>query len=395
MKKRFLAMLLCLSVLLMACACAAETESQAPTPQFTLSEVNAESSKTEEPVPSETAPAESEPQETISMEESDIELEPIQPVEPIKPEEKETTLEKVLSFDIGENGVFSYHFMYPQDSNPEGDESQRVSVEIPNVCAVDENGYLYFFHVTDGKTYIYCATTGEKFPVSVPDNISSISVVDGRFFLSTSNLPAYGFLEYSPKGLINRYVSDQYTFLTGLRFDSEGQPYVSIPDVGLQTLDGMSFTLETYPKISADKDGDQIIAYGSYQESITSSEMKKGIRIYGDRLIRSVGNTKIVYDLSDNALYQFSCNFSRDDSRSVACNISDGKSVVASFIPETFSIADYKIEAMAIDFVISWDGTLYLLAFYPDLAELYRIDPGYSDATGDEITAEEGAVASE
>ena len=107
MKKRFLAMLLCLSVLLMACACAAETEPpiashpehQESSPQFTLSEVNAESSKTEEPAaPSEMTPAESEPEETISMEESEIELEPIQPIEPITPEEKETTLEFLRSY---------------------------------------------------------------------------------------------------------------------------------------------------------------------------------------------------------------------------------------------------------------------------------------------------------
>ena len=98
MKKRLLAILLCLSVLLMACACAAETAeppaanpvSKEPTPQFTLSEVNAESSKTEEPAtPSETAPAESEPEETISIEESDVVIEPIQP---IVPEDQKATL---------------------------------------------------------------------------------------------------------------------------------------------------------------------------------------------------------------------------------------------------------------------------------------------------------------
>ena len=60
MKKRFLAFLLCLSILLMACACAAETEPpiasypehQESSPQLTLSEVNVESSKTEAPTPS-------------------------------------------------------------------------------------------------------------------------------------------------------------------------------------------------------------------------------------------------------------------------------------------------------------------------------------------------------
>ena len=167
MKRRLMAILLCLSVLLMACACAAETMeppvadpvSEEPTPQFTLSEVNAESSKTEEPAaPSENAPAESEPEETISIEESDVVIEPIQP---IVPEEKETTLEKVLSFKTGENGLFTYGFVYAEDpANP--------TIGTPVNYCVDSKGNIYVAHAD-----IICLNTGERFSYS-----SNYSILD-------------------------------------------------------------------------------------------------------------------------------------------------------------------------------------------------------------------------
>ena len=151
MKKRFLAILLCLSVLLMACACAAETmeppavsetESQAPTPQFTLSEVNAESSKTEEPAaPSETAPAESEPEKTVSTEELDVSLEPIQPVDPIQPvepvlpEERETTLELVydIPLDDARSPILLQYYEDPA----------QAEIVIPHSYTMDLNGDIY------------------------------------------------------------------------------------------------------------------------------------------------------------------------------------------------------------------------------------------------------------
>ena len=184
MKKRFLAILLCLSVLLMACACAAETmeppavpetESKTPAPQLPLSEVNAESSKTEEPA----APSEIEPQGTISMEESEIELEPIQPIVPV---EKETTLEKVLSFDIGIDGIYQYAFIFYDD---------------PSGAQITNRGNLYvagdgkFYHTVDNK--FVCLSDGTQLPFSFNSQIGAVEICEDLLYVLTRRGVCYQF----------------------------------------------------------------------------------------------------------------------------------------------------------------------------------------------------------
>ena len=390
MKKRFLAILLCLSVLLMACACAAEimeppavseTESKAPTPQFTLSEVNAESSKTEEPAaPSETAPAESEPQGTISMEESEIELEPVQPVEPvqpiepIKPEEKETTLEKVLSFDIGEDGLFAYEFLYPND----GPATDPVEIVFPPVRAVDENGNLYVQYFIDWDPYVFCVNTGEKVAIKRKENWG-MHVKDGRIFLTSNLMDTKGILEYTLEGLQREYISKAFVYGTKLRFDALGEPYVAIPEVGLQTLDGEILKMETYPKITADDDGVQSLTYGNYQEVLPSDERYHSFSMYGDRMIRASDGKWSIYDLSDNTLYRFTCDIAGNKNNRAECYISDGEGAITSYTRRFFTLGDTVIEAMEFELITSWNGDLYLLAYYPDHGDLYRFELGYTE----------------
>ena len=385
----------------MACACAAETmeppavsetESKAPTPQFTLSEVNAESSKTQEPAaPSETAPAESEPQGTVSTEESDIELEPIQPVEPIQPiipVKKETTLEKVLSFDIGENGLFSYHVSCSQDPNPEGNSSRPIYLEIPEVCAVDENGNLYIYHMTDGLPYIYCANSGEKFLVSEADNVFSFFAVGNRFFMS-GNVPRDGFWEYDEDEFVKQYTSQEYTPWTRLYFDSQGNSYVQIPEAGIYTLEGKKKEIPSYPQYRIDSAGVQNVTYGNYQAARSLYD-----QLYGDRFVQTDGVEYTVYDLSENALYRFVIDSTFDRERNVSLGVLEEKYTFAPHHPHIVKIGDVTLEALQSNVITAWDGTMYLLSFYPDHAVLYRINPGYSDIACEEITVEEDAVAS-
>ncbi len=382
MKKRFLAILLCLSVLLMACACAAETMeppvadpvSEDPTSQFTLSEVNAESSKTEEPVPSETAPAESEPEETISMEESDIELEPVQPIEPIQPEEKETTLEKVLSFDIGIDGLFSYEFLYPND----GPATDPVEIVFPPVRAVDENGNLYLQYFIDWDPYVFCVNTGEKVAIKRKENWG-MYVKDGRIFLTSNAMDAKGLLEYTLEGLQKEYISEAYVYGTKLRFDVLGEPYVVIPDNGLQTLDGEVLQMETYPKITADEDGVQSLTYGNYREILPSDERNHSFSMYGDRIISASDGTWTVYDLSENTLYRFTYDIAGNKKNQAECYISDGEGAITSYTRRFFTLGDTVIEAMEFELITSWNGDLYLLAYYPDHGDLYRFELGYTE----------------
>ena len=378
MKRRLMAILLCLSVLLMACACAAETMeppaidpgSEEPTSQVTLSEVNEESSKTEEPAA---------PSETVSHEESTAaesseseESRPEEPKleEPTVVEASEITLEKMFSFEIGENGLFSYHFSYPQDSNPEGKPSRPMGVECPEVCAVDENGYLYIYHVTNGHGYVYCATTGKRLLVGYPDNISSISVAKGRTFVFGAN-PSYGFEEYNETKFVKQHLSSEYTHLTDLRFDIQGNPYVLIPDAGTYTFEGEPLTVSPYPQYSTTEDGVLMVTYGNYY-AVGSSRDK----LCGDRLVQTDGT---IYDLSENTVYQFQYSRTIDKEREIELGLSDGNYTVASYHPHILKIGETAIEAMQINVITAWEGTMYLLAFYPDHADFFQVDVKHAE----------------
>ena len=146
------------------------------------------------------------------------ETDPKVPMAPALPADKETKLEKVLSFGIGENGLFSYHFDYPQDPPPEGEEVRPVGVSEPEVFTVDENGNLYilYYQASENARYLFCANTGERIQVSL--SAIDLDAAKGRIFVRGGS-GDYPFSEIFADGTVKRYTCDQYGSFSRIYFD--------------------------------------------------------------------------------------------------------------------------------------------------------------------------------
>jgi hypothetical protein len=141
--KKLLAIILCLALTLLACACAAsDTTVSAP-----------ESSETSKP----------------AMEQPGTS-------EPNMPEKKETTLEKVLSFDIGMDGLFEYGFLYD-------DKPSEAEIRIPGFLFADSEGN--FYHTDD--VWIVRLNDGAKFPHSNQFQCIDISTHGNLFYVLTGD----------------------------------------------------------------------------------------------------------------------------------------------------------------------------------------------------------------
>jgi hypothetical protein len=401
MKKRFLAMLLCLSVLLMACACAAETmeppavsetESQAPAPQFTLSEVNAESSKTEEPAPSAEPSGEIPPIETsdesLAMEESDIELEPIQPIEPIKPEEKETTLELLREFPIGKGGI-------PIDMSYEWDATNAI-LEYPMDYFADENGAVYYFwynwyvnletgrvtklndwmrsHLVYGG-YLYGITlSGELQKYSADGQlISSVQIGDtDKSIWQTLHVLEDGTVVvkkqgklYNEKGAV---VSD-----VPVNFVKEDDD-----TNGILTINGRPLLVDVFgsllsggiEKLTARRTEYRSLDNGYFEEELYTQFSQSGELLSRFKKIAvSTGERK-------------------------GCSIKDSSGQECKYYTATTVVIGKTVFEDVLEHFLfqGADNELYLLLLYPDRAELYKINPGYSDIglrNLDEMTLED------
>ncbi len=396
MKKRFLAILLCLSVLLMACACAAETmeppavsetESKAPAPQFTLSEVNAESSTTQEPAaPSETAPTESEPEETVSMEESDIELEPIQPIEPVQPivpEEKETTLEKVLFFKTGENGLVTYDFLYAESSaNPD------ISIEA-RYCA-DSWGNIYI--ARGGK--LTCLNTGECFSYPMKESVSGLTICDENLYISFTD----GTIEkYSLKnGVSGAKLVETYHMKRGSLVDIGGsEPILRASDDQWYTLDGNLLAEGERPYVLANKEEGHSVSkkdgvpYTIYlKEGKTPAVMSCTPSGVSTMVVQHYVSTDLVisemllsrYDRNGNLQSEFLFGYKTTDM--VPCEISYPPGILTQYQGWTVTIGETVFkDVLKPCIVIGPDGIYYAILYYADYGEVYKITPGYSGVT--------------
>ena len=366
MMKKLIAITLCLALTLLACACAASNATvSAPESTDSKGESSTDLSTMEQPgtsapvTPMSSQPATSDAVST--------------PTEPILPEEKETTLEKVLSFEIGENGLFSYHFMYPQEPAPEGITPPDPTVLVPEFHCIDEQGNLYIYHVVDGKPYVFNINDGNSVELKVLGSIGSIEAYDGRLYVQLLNTKRQGFCEYSKEGFVKQYIYDGFdNSETYLSFDSEGTPYFITGENGLLSLDGTPFVLKNAPEIS--RDDSTVMTYGSF-----SYPAEKNAWLCGDVLTMRYRCVYTQYDLSENTLYRFFCGDDIDFSRTVDCEITDGESVIKSYHPCIATVGNTTLEAMDFRIVEAWDRAMYLLAFYPDHADLYRINPGYTD----------------
>ena len=247
--------------------------------------------------------------------------------------------------------------------------------------------------------YLFCANTGERIQVSLSG--IELDAAKGRIFVRGGS-DDYPFSEIFADGTAKRYTYDQYGSFSRIYFDVNGQPCVFIPGVGRYTLDGKEITDGEFIRQFFDSDGSVVAAYGNtYCSKGTSYGVSALIgSLCGDRFLYSdEDGARLIYDLSENTIYRYYFKGVRDKERSVACNLFDGKHYITSYHPQTVTVGGISLEVMNFDVITAWDGTQYLLAFYPDHADLYRIDPGYEtepvEPSGPPIQSEPPALPPE
>ncbi len=406
MKKRFLAILLCLSVLLMACACAAETMeppvadpvSEDSTPQVTLSEVNAESSKTEEPVPSENAPVESEPEETISMEESDIELEPIQPVEPIKPEEKETTLEFLRSYSTGAEGIYL-------DTMNDGEKETGLTA--PYFYCMDENGELYYFYDFSGGVF-YRACTGESIEVPRTEitqrsgTVVDVAVRNGSYYqLSYKSISA---TEAVYEIYLHQYTSENGLIATVQLPNSNGASLYTLKDgTVLVSANGKLYDTDgkltsfALPQFETTESGDQFMILPDKKILLPQefSSVKGGLEAYTLHRNQIIDTNGIWAEdwysqFSSAGEYLSAFRIISASSKYAKCHyVTASGGVCEGYFSSDILVDSILLKGTLHHTVIQdANSVLYLLAVYPDRADLYRIDQGYTDIVFGELETE-------
>ena len=390
MKRRLMAILLCLSVLLMACACAAETMeppaidpvSEEPASQVTLSEVNAESSKTEEPAaPSETAPTESEPEETISIEESDVVIEPIQP---IVPEEKETTLEKVLSFDIGIDGMIAYDFLFY-------DEPSTAQICLSGEAYADGNGVFYH---TDGSAIVR-VNDGARFPFISYSQVFDIEICGDDFYiLKAGKTGLYsilyhydistGFETPTLKATYDNLPSGSLGFVGGVPVVLEqGKVY----SVGGKLLDTSKtpFVIRQWEKDSVSvqmQDNSLSILQGENFYSYVAA-LSDSVTIVAEAKKRVDDTIYASYDQNGNVRTRFLYD-RKYDKPWASCAVDfihAGERYTATvYCPFDAVLGDQAFEDL-LDGWVFFDvyGNAYYAAYYLDHCDIWRIDQGYSD----------------
>lgn len=399
----------------MACACAAETmeppavpetESKTPAPQLPLSEVNAESSKTEEPA----APSEIEPQGTISMEESEIELEPIQPIVPV---EKETTLEKVLSFDIGIDGIYQYAFIFYDD---------------PSGAQITNRGNLYvagdgkFYHTVDNK--FVCLSDGTQLPFSFNSQIGAVEICEDLLYVLTRRGVCYQFDISDGLGnaeLVNELqLYDPWEELATITsFDGKTILVRGYEQDGVYwSLSGPYYTLDknivsnadvlfAYVNRSNEKTADlQYVQDGSAhwevnEEEYSVSSVSSEKILVSERNVRDGTCVLTSIDRNGNILSRFAVSIDYSGTI-VPCEVpfehAGDYFVAKEYTPNTVTIGDIVIENLLDCSVVSdIHGNVYLAAYTLDGCVIYRINPGYTGEsfadTDEELQAGDSSIA--
>ena len=363
MMKKLIAITLCLALTLLACACAAS---------------NATVSTPEQPgtsTPASQMSSQPEPSDEISK-----------PTEPTLPEEKETTLEKVLSFEIGEDGLLSYYLLSPPD------DIDPPMLNIMGSLYTDGKGT--FYHTQENR--ILCINDGTWLPVFYSDQILDIEICENDFYVLTTHGTVYCY-DIS-LGFEQATLSGTYTVFDGVGADDGELCHFgeSVPlfrsDTGVfYTLDKKQLSREKAPfhKEQSDTELSVLSQNGSfvisgkdldrYEVYTVSSE---NIGLF-ERDLDTGNCICTVYnnngEISTRFLYTRS---SSSDMQS--CQIKakySGKSILVNeHIRRRASIGQHSFEELLNSTLFcSWDGGVYFAAYYADRCDIYRITPGYSD----------------
>ena len=381
MMKKLIAITLCLALTLLACACAASNATvSAPESTDNKGESTTDLSTMEQPgtsLPVTQMSSQPEPSDEIST-----------PTEPTLPEEKETILEKVLSFDIGMDGVFEYWFKFDLDAS-------KADIYLPGAPFADANGNFYQIDNFE----IVQLNNGARLPFSVRKQVLDAIVSGDVLYVLYADDFVRSF-DLS-EGLAQASLLKEYpleTHLGTLFHSADGQPYFCTQN--------KFFTLEMQPveqdslpycfvqtekvgsiAVTKDSNGCYTISKPEEENHSVASVTENGIVLMQSKSKKQTGTTeqKIYTAYSPNGetvsryLYQ---EGSVDEK--LSCEIqfvfSGENETITKYRAHPVSIDDFWFET-ALDSMMIFDqnGVAYLVVYFPDHGEIYRIAPGYSD----------------
>ena len=386
MTKRILAMTLCLALTLLACACAASNASvSAPESTDNKDESSTDLSTMEQPDAS-TPASQMSSQAAPSDEES-------KPTEPILPEEKETTLEKVLSFEIGMEGLFEYGFLYYDDPS-------EAEVRIPGFLFADGNGN--FYHTDD--VWIVRLNDGAKFPYSNQFQCIDISTHGNLFYVLTGDGIARKYdisAGFEKAVLVKEYPLFEANVGSGeLYHTGDVEPLFRDRDGTFFTLKKEALPEEKVPFVydNTQKTDLEVNEEGRFSIAENTDE-RIYVPFFGAQGIvltkQSSPDIQETYVQSTNIYTEYS---SRGEllSRFVylvqystakhPCNIQYQSGNTVYTLEKTYTldlfVNSYSFEdALGSNIIFGDDGCSYLAVYYSDYGEVYRIKPGYTDET--------------
>ena len=358
MMKKLIAIILCLALTLLACACAAsDTTVSAP-----------ESSETSKSV-----------------------MEQPGTSEPNMPEKKETTLEKVLSFDIGMDGLFEYGFLYD-------DKPSEAEIRIPGFLFADSEGN--FYHTDD--VWIVRLNDGAKFPYSNQFQCIDISTHGNLFYVLTGDGIARKYdisAGFEKAVLVKEYplfeanVGSGELYHTGdveplfrdrdgtfFTLEKEALPEEKVPfvydntqktDLSVNEEGRFSIAENTNERIYVPFFGAQGIVLTKQSSPDIQETYVQSTNIYTEYSSRGELLSRFVY-LVQYSTAKHPCNIQYQSGNTV---YTLEKTYTQDLFVGSFSFED----VLGSNVIFGDDGCSYLAVYYSDHGEVYRIEPGYTD----------------
>lgn len=399
--QRLLAALLGLIVAFLACACTPEdmgvsqeqsvAEIEKETGALELSEMGAEG------VADEKITASEQIEETISIE----------PVEPIYPEERETMLEKVLSFDIGIEGMFQYRFLFYDDPSVAG-------IELPGDIFCASDGKMYHYVDTSAGRRLICLNSGEYMDIHQGD-LRDMLIKDKTLYIMTMDGSVFEF-DIS-NGLSQAVVSNEYQIFDKFSFEELGtlvdlggkQPIVHTNKNEFVTFSQKRLLASECPYVfSDDKTGsaDVQLSAGVAPQWLIQRDAVSVVDVTSECIIVREKDTPeavtvyTAYDKNGDLLFRFA----EEDIfgfEKTPCEI-EFERFNNRYTVQECALYTVVIEKNVFEDVLSGrvffapNGDVYFAAYYTDHCDVYLVNAGYtgeSFAKDENVMAEEDSIA--
>ncbi len=340
----------------------------------------------------------SEPEESSVPEESSEPEESGDSFEPTYPEERETTAEKVFSYDIGLDGLFQYDFLY--ESDPSG-----AQILTPDHCFLGTDGKFYVTGCENAYHGLHCVGDGRNWQYDFGfEMIAFMRIVGDHLYISTYQGSAYFVYTFdisdglAQAELIKKATQRKY----GSFFVFDGKVYYGgagdfyHPD-GKPVEDGeLPFVYQTgcaYPvQIAADGSGRWLV---DSERAAVIGTTDACIFVSEKDTVDTERTSVVVYtcyDKQGNPVWRFA--YSREYSRkSKPCEIDfdmNGRILtVTRYSPGDVFVGDVMFEdVVSAQPIFGPQGEVFIALYYPNHCDIYRVDAGYTSAEFEEPTPE-------